>query len=404
MEKKINSVRHKEELDSKKVNLVSLVSFLLGFTQATLAYILSYYFELSSGTEKIGLFYLIPNIVILVALLNFHKFVKRFGKSMVFFLAFFLNLLAIIFLSLMPPSWPGAILMIIYLIFGSLVWVGLDVILESFSVDKMSGRIRGLHLTIMNAGIMCGPFISTKILDKFGFSGIFIFNLVATSIIFVIALVGLNSVNHEFRRKVSVINLLKKVYKRKNVLRSYYISFILSFFYAAMLIYAPIYMLKLGMGWDEIGFAFSVMLVAFVILQYPVGLLADKKWGEKEMMIFSLAIIGLSCIAVFYTRSTSQYVWALVLFLTRVGAAILEIASDAYFYKRIDGTDVDVIDFFRTARPVAYIIFSAAAAVLLLFFPMESVFLLAAAVALAGLYPAIKLVDNKSEQELSKVD
>lgn len=391
---------HDEKLDSYKVKLVSLVAFLLGFTQATLAYVMSYYFELSSGTEKIGIFYLLPNVAILVVLLNFHKFIKKFGKSMVFFLSFFLNLLSIIYLSLFPPSWIGAGFMIMYLVFGGLTWVGLDVILESFSVDRMSGRIRGLYLTIMNAGIMCGPYVSVKLLDKFDFQGIFIFNLITTSVIFIIALVGLNNVNHEFRRKESAMQLLKKIYRMKNTVRAYFMSFILNFFYAVMVIYAPVYMLKLGMDWGEIGFAFSVMLVAFVILQYPVGLLADKKWGEKEMMIAALVIIGLSSVAVFYTRSTSQYVWAAVLFVTRVGAAILEIASDSYFYKRIDGSDVDVIDFFRTARPIAYTVFSAIAAVALIFLPMESVFLLAAAVALAGLYPAIKLVDNKSEMEL----
>lgn len=392
---------HEEELNSRKVSFIWAVSFLLGFTQATLAYVMSHYLEQASGTENIGAFYLISNVAILVILLNSHKYIKKFGKSMMFFVAFFLHLLAIVGLSLFPLSWSGVMMMMMYMIFGSLTWVAMDVMLESFSVDKLSGRIRGAHLTIMNAGIMFGPYVSIRILDKIHFHRLFIFNLILTSIIFVIALVSLRNVNHEFRRKESVAALLKKVYKKKNVLRAYFFSFALSFFYAAMMIYAPLHMLKMGMSWDEIGFAFFVMLVPFVILQYPIGLLADKKWGEKEMIIIALILMGISCGVVFYTNSTNMYVWAGVLFFSRIGAAMLEILSDSYFYKRIDATDVDVIDFFRTARPVAYIIFPVLATGLLLFFPMKAVFLLAAAASFAAIYPAVKLVDNHSEKELA---
>jgi hypothetical protein len=86
--------------------------------------------------------------------------------------------------------------------------------------------------------------------------------------------------------------------------------------------------------------------------------------------------------------------------MTRIGAAIIEILRDSYFYKKIDGRDMDVISFFRTACSIGYISAAALSALLLVVFPMKYVFLLVAAATLAGLYPAFKLIDNKCEAEL----
>ena len=86
--------------------------------------------------------------------------------------------------------------------------------------------------------------------------------------------------------------------------------------------------------------------------------------------------------------------------MTRVGAASLEMLRDSYFYKRIDSRDVDLINFFRTTLPVAYIVGSIISGVLLIYFPIKSVFIFIALLALTGIITALRLVDNKSEEEI----
>ena len=187
---------------------------------------------------------------------------------------------------------------------------------------------------------------------------------------------------------------------RKNIRRIYYVSFALEFFYALMVIYTPLYLMGLGFGWDKIGIIFTFMLVPFVLFQFPVGYLADKEMGEKEMIILSLFIISLSVLAVYFIDSYSVLVWSAALFMTRVGAACLEILRDSYFYKRIDRDDIDLIDFFRTTRPAAYIIGAVFTTFILFIFPLKAVFLLVAAVVFSAIIPAWFLVDNKSEREM----
>lgn len=392
-------MKHKEKLDMRKIRLVSLISFLLGASQALFIYVMSSYFKLASGTDNVSIFYLVSYAAILILLLNFHKIAKRYGRANIFFGSILLNTLALLGLLFTEPGMAGAGLVVLFIVSSNLEWVGLDVILETYSSDRMSGRIRGMFLTIMNIGILVGPFFSTKILESFSYYGIFLTIFIFNIAILFLSIFSLRDTNHRFNKKLSVLAVLRKIAKRKDICRISYISSILDFFYALTIIYLPIYLLGLGLSWKEIGFILTWMLLPFVFLQYPAGLLADKKVGEKELIIVSILIMGISTIGIYFISSPNIFLWSTVMFLNRTGAAILEILRDSYFYKRIGQNDVDIINIFRAARPAAYILASALSALLLLFFSIETVFILAGVVVLSALLPAIRLQDNKGEKE-----
>lgn len=393
--------KHKEKLDENRLLLASWVTFLMGFSGSVLIYVMSSYFKLAAGTENIGIFYAVSYIIFLIILLNLHKVVRLVGKSNVFYFSLLASIVVITFLIFSGPSMVGVLLLMAYIVLSHIQWVALDVIVESFSEDKMSGRIRGFHLTILNAGILFGPFASTYILDKIGFHGIFVFALIFNSFVFIASLVGFRSINHKFEQKLKIYDVVKKVMAKKDILRIYYISFVLEFFYALMVIYAPIYLRDLGYSWENIGWIFTIMLIPFVLLQYPMGILADKKTGEKEFLVFAILIMAISTIAIYFIGTGSIMLWAIVLFATRIGAALIEILRDSYFFKKVDAFDVDIINFFRTSLPVAYIAATIFASFVLFFLPLKFAFVLTGLIVLSALYPTMKLVDNKSEKEIS---
>jgi MFS family permease len=393
------SLNHVEALNKKKIKVIETFSFLTGFAQAVMAYIMSSYFKESLGTENFGIYYSIAYVLVLVSLLNFHKILKKFGKSDVFFATFLAKIIILAFLATVAPSFSGAILLVLYIFMGSVNAVSLDSILESCSVDAKSGRIRGMHLMILDAGFLLGPILSTQLLEGFNFQVVFVASLVIDVAAILFMSLGLGKINEKFRQRETIINLLKKAFKRKNIIRIYYISFVLEFFYALMLIYTPIYLLNLGVSWEKIGIIFTIMLIPFVILPYPAGFLADKKWGEKKLLIAAIFIMGVSTFYIYFIHSTEIWIWALAMFATRIGASLIQTLRDSYFYKRIDGKDVDLIDFFRTAMPVAYILAPAVSAVALLFFPLKAMFLIVGIVVLSALYPAFRLVNNHCEAD-----
>jgi len=387
--------KHIEKADEKKLKLINFISFLFGFSQALLIYVASDYFREAIGLDNVSIFYFIAYVFALIGLLNMHKFINRFGKDTVFFLFFFLQICFVSLLIFVHPSIMGIVLLMLYLITTNLTFVALDIIVESYSEDRKSGRIRGLHLTIMNAGFLIGPFLSTKLLSTFGFDGLFFASMMINMGIFLFGLLWLRGGNHRFQQKLTVRDLVKKIFINKDIMKIYTISLVLEFFYALMIVYTPLYLLDHGLSWGQIGIIFTIMLIPFVIFQYPIGRLADKRFGEKEMLVAGLIIMAFSTGSIFFITSKAVWVWALVLFATRIGAAAIEILRDSYFYKKIDGRDVDVISFFRTAVSVGYILATAVSALLLVVFPVKYVFLLVFVVIIAGLYPAFKLIDNK---------
>jgi MFS family permease len=398
MEKKS---KHQEKLDRNRVRVINIVGFLMGFSQSILTFTVSTYFKESSGTENVGIFYFVSFAAVLFILLNLYKLTQKTGSVFVFFLSMVASIAFVAALIVLPKSLFGISAMILYLISVSITWASLDVVLESFSVDKMSGRIRGLYLTVFNAGYVVGPLLASKVFVQFDFDGIFFVSLLFSMIILLFAMFGMRRApNVVFpKKRQSIRKLVSEALGRKNISRIYYISFVLDFFYALMVVYAPIYLLDLGFSWNQLGIAFTIMLIPFVLVQYPAGILADKKIGEKEMIILAISIMGLSSFLFFINTSKDILIWAVILFLTRVGAALIEILRDSYFYKQVDYRRADIIDFFRTAQPVAYIAASIASTVILWAFSLKYVFLFLALIIFSALLPALKLADSQAEKD-----
>lgn len=392
--------KHKEHINEGKIRLITYMALMLGFAQSLLIYVESSYFKLSLGSENVSPFYFIAYLIALVFLLNMHKIIRKIGKSTTFFFVFFVQIFSVTLLTMATPSYIGIGLLMLYIIASYLAIVLLDIILESFSEDKKSGRIRGFHLMMTNVGFILGPLISTNILERFDYFGLFFVAMLINMGIFVTGLIGLRGGNSRFGGNLTVRDLVKKIFINKDLMRIYWISFALEFFYALMVLYTPLYLLDLGMSWGEIGIIFTFMLIPFTVFGYPIGIVADKWLGEKEMIIGALLLVSISTISLYFIDSNSLIVWSTALFATRVGAAMIETLRDSYFYKRIDARDMDLISFFRTARSTATLFSAAFTSILLVFMPLKVIFIFVGGCVLFALYPALTLVDNKSEAEL----
>lgn len=91
----------------------------------------------------------------------------------------------------------------------------------------------------------------------------------------------------------------------------------------------------------------------------------------------------------------SLALWAGLLFMTRVGASMLEIMSESYFFKHVDGRAPNLVGAFRIIFPVAYIIAPALGALLLLVMPLQYLFLVVGAILLTGIPVALGLTDTR---------
>jgi Na+/melibiose symporter-like transporter len=186
------------------------------------------------------------------------------------------------------------------------------------------------------------------------------------------------------------------VWRNKDLRSIFSISFLLQFFFTLMVIYTPLYLHNhIGFEWRELGPIFSIMLVPFLLLEAPLGRLADRVLGEKELLIAGFSIMALATGAIYFFTAHSFALWGTLLFMTRVGAASVEVMTEAYFFKKINAGDAAIVGLNRSVRPFAGAVAPIAATGLLAFLSLPSLFLALGALMLLGIPLAMALKDTK---------
>ncbi len=375
----------------QKLKKINLTIFALGFLDAFLVYILSAYIMPLTGEKAVGWFYLAAFSAVFVVLFFFHELIRKFGQSRTLYFFLGLSILLSVLLSHFVLSWWTVFLALLFVVAVNGAYVAVDILLEGYSTDEMSGHIRGLNLTLMNLGLLLAPLLSVLVMRDYGYPGVFFVLTLGYSFTFLYAILAFRYDNHSLHQRVRIFHSIETIWRRPELRRIYGVSFAMEFFYALMIVYMPLHLLDIGVSWEQIGVLFTIMLIPFVLIEYPLGILADKRHGEKELLIVSLIIAFFSTAGLTLVSGPQMGALASLLFFTRVGIAGVEVLRDSYFYKQIDADDADLIAFFRTTRSFANIIGTLLILGLFLFFPLSSFLYLVALVLGWGILLASRL-------------
>jgi MFS family permease len=174
------------------------------------------------------------------------------------------------------------------------------------------------------------------------------------------------------------------------------ISFFLQLFFAAMVIYVPLYLSTVvGFSWTHIGIILFAGLMAYVLFEWPIGIIADRYIGEKEMMAVGFVIMAVSVSWFAFLTSTSMMLWMVAMFLSRVGASLVETTTESYFFKHAVSIDTHKISIFRMTNPLGAIAGAALGSVALLFMPLNLLFVALALAMIPGLFLTLFLRDTR---------
>lgn len=380
----------------RAIQLITLLGFVFGITVALLTYIASTYFKEVIQSENVSIFYVVSFFLILVGLFKLNWIIEGFGRARTLMTLMVVQIGVLFVLQFVPVSWMGALLLMAYYVLYGIIMVVFDIILEAYSTNGKTGRVRGAYLSVWNFGFLIGPLCSGYLFENFGFNMIFTVSMFLYIVIFLVVFIALNDIQgHVEKKNFSTKKTFNTFKKNKNLINVYWISFTLQFFYAVMTIYMPLYLREIGISWGDIGIIFSIMLLPFIFIQYPAGILADKKFGEKEMFFIGHSIMILSLIFMYFVRDQTFIFLSVILFVSRIGAALVEAMQDSYFYKQINENDISVINFFRSTRAVAYIVSSILVGIALtLMGDMRVIFVVLFIVLSLGFLPIIFLHDS----------
>ena len=376
--------------------VIYLAGFLFSIPVALTSYIYSSFLEIYVDKNYIGIIYVIASVITILGLLKMPKILTRLGNRSTILLSYSFILLSFILLAFGNNIFIIIPAFILYFISTNFIIASLDIFVEDFSKSSHIGSFRGFYLMVINFAWIVAQLISGSIINKSSFSGIYLLAagfIILAGIIFFLFLRDFKDPEY---KKVSILKTLKIFLHNKHISKIYFSNLILQFFYAWMIIYTPIYLHEyIGFGWDKIGIIFSIMLLPFILLDFPLGKLSDRI-GEKKMLLLGFSIIALSVLVIPLITEPIFWIWALILFTTRIGAATIEVMNESYFFKIVKEEYANEISFFRNAPSISYIIAPLLAVSILFLIPsFKYLFFVLSAVLLVGFFNVLRLRDVK---------
>ncbi|NVN96756.1 MFS transporter [Candidatus Nomurabacteria bacterium] len=377
-----------------KITRMYVLSFLFTLHIALSAYVSSTFLTQIIPLKYVGILYTVSYLLTLILLTKSVNILKYLGNRKFVLISLLINMLALVgMITSLDPYIIGSSFMA-FTITNTLVIFSIDIFIEHFGNPLTIGRTRGLYLMITNLAWMLCPLITAFLItQEGGYKAIFIISFIATIIMTIGLVFSVRKFEDKSYTKTPFLETYKYLKENHHMLAITMINFIIHFFYAMMVVYMPIYLYEyMHFGWDQIGVIFTIMLAPFVIFNLPIGILIDKYHVKKRTLLYiGIAIISISTFVISYITSTSIALWAFILFMTRMGACIVETTGEIYFFTHTTEEETSLLSVYRDMLPIAYIVAPLVSTLIFIFLPIQYLFAILGTLTLSGLYYIPKL-------------
>ncbi|HVY35814.1 MAG TPA: MFS transporter [Candidatus Paceibacterota bacterium] len=375
---------------------IFIAGFFFSFHLALVTYINSSALGRVFGPQGVSAIYMVGSALSLVLIFIAPRIIRRFGNVRYMATVLGISALLLLFLSSAGSPWAIGPLFVLYFSLNTLIYCGFDIFLERFSKSDHIGNIRGLYMGINNLAWVISPTLSGIIKQKVGFNAIYIVGAIAL----IIALVVLYFYERRFPdtnyAPTTFKSIARALRRNPDVARVIITDALLQLFYVWMIIYAPLYLTTtLGIPWETVGVIFSVMLLPFLLFQYPVGKIVDRFSNEREIIFGGFLVMGVSTLLFSFIGAVGPLAIALVLFLTRIGASVAEVSMESYFFKHIKDRDIELIGVFRDVIPLSYIVGPALALLIVTKHSYQTIFFALGIIMLATALFSLLLHDTR---------
>jgi MFS family permease len=379
------------------VYTISVIGFIFALHVVIPTYSNSSFLNIFADENTIGLIYMAGAALSIFTFLITPSLIRSMGNYKTIFFVICAEIA--VFIGLITSTSPIvlSILFIIQFATSSLIGFCLDVFLEGYTAGQNVGTVRGVYMTTINCAWLIGPIIGTTLINGTdNYRNTYIASLAILFPLLYLVYRNFNRFHDPNYAHPSPWQLIKVVFVDKNLTKIFYANLVLQVFYSWMVVYSPIYLNKnIGFSWEEIGIILVIMLLPFPLIEYPLGRLADNKYGEKRIMAIGFLIISTATAFLSFISIKILFIWALSLFITRVGAAMVEIMLETYIYKSTTVKDITIISSFRLIRPVSFFFSSLIMIIGLMFFDYRSMFSVLGLFVFTALLPILTIKDIK---------
>lgn len=283
---------------------------------------------------------MIGSILALIASINIARSVKKFHTYGFTFGVALAEIVVISIFGYTENIYLLPIFFIVHFILQVLLNISLNIFIENFTIHTKVGSVRGLFLAVFNLAVLVSPFIGGLILKHYSFTTLYI---VAASMLIPYLFflhTYLKHMKEPAYHQIDLFGAARVAFRNKNLRAAIIGELVVSSFYATMVIYSPLYLTSIGIPLTSyMMIILPLALIPLVVLPYELGYLADKKFGEKEMLIIGLLILTVTTFLFVVITTKALWVWVLLLLVSRIGASFVETMSFSYYFKKVGAED-----------------------------------------------------------------
>lgn len=393
--------------NAHKVNKISgpfvaiyVATLLLVFHTFVVAYINSSFLEQFMSAEAVGTIYIIGSLLTVAIFLFISRVLHLVGNFRLTLAFILMDFFAVFGMSVAQTLEVAVPLFLVHLIIVALIVLNLDVFLEEYigNDEGITGSRRGFIMSITSIVGALSPFISGNLVVAAG--GTFEYVYIASALSLLPIAIILIWFFRDFRdppyKEIKVLSAIRSFWIRPSIRAVFIAHFILQIFFVCTVVFIPLYLTKeIGLSWQDFGIIMIFGQLAYVLFEYPIGIVADKYIGEKEMMAFGFLILAISIAWIAFVTVPSVFVWSIIMFVTRVGASFVQVTTESYFFKQTSSSDAQVISFFRITRPLAFAVGAIISSLTLLYLPFNLLFIVIATLMVPALFFTLEIKDTK---------
>lgn len=374
-----------------KYRIIFIAALLLSFHYYLITYINSTFLGSIVRENTIGIFYALGSVLNIFLFLKTPSWIKKYGNYKFLILVSILETLSIGILAFTKTPLLLLVAFIAHHALNPIILSCLDMYLEDNGDTEHMGKLRGTFLTIISIAAIISPLAIGSLVSNGSFGKIYAYSVFFMFIFLLWVLKNFKQMPAAAFKAINIRGVLREFMLDKKIRTVTACHFLLQFFYSWMIIYIPLYLVeKAGFAWGESAVIISISLLPFLLFEIPIGEFADKKHTERKIIISGFCISAVALFLFPIIPKGAFIFWAVALFVTRIGASLIEIASESYFFRYIQGKD-ELIEIFRIASPFAFIVGPLAGSALLFFLPFPLIFPILGGVMLLGVFFASKI-------------
>lgn len=396
MPEPLQTVATAATVPAPKTGAAYLLTFLFTLSATPAIYVNSTYLAGFFGEAAVSWLYAVGSLLGIVGLSFGYRAARRFGNAAAFSVVVLAALLGSAAMAIDGNPWLAGGGFLLTFAAGVVAYFQIDIFLESATRNGETGTVRGWNLTFANVAYIAGTILASFLLYDGRFWRIFAFGGLMLALVWLFVRRRFRDFRDPDYREGGIVEGLRVILTRWNARKAFACVLTLHLFYAWMIIYLPLHLTgTVGFTPGQVTAMMAIALLPFLLLQEWVGRLADCCTGEKEFLATGLTVMGLSTLAIPLLSTASFPLWAAVLFMTRVGAALVEAMVNSYLFKKIDAADAGAMQLFHTVRPAATIAAPVLGVAVIALAGVPALFAVLGVACFATLYPALRLRDTK---------